>query len=121
MLSETLKRTRMYAGIPQHKLAEALCVSEATYSRKENGITPFERQEAIKAAKILDLKENVVLKYWIADKLYTLMKSDKNLVYEALQIVETNFENYENCVEIPQYNNSFSTVRDRKQRKRKNY
>ncbi len=111
----------MYSGIPQTKLASALFVSDATYSRKENGLAEFERHEALKVAKILGLNESVILKYWMADKLYKLMKQDKELVYEALKIVETNYDNYEHCIEIPRYNKSFSTLEERKQRKRKKF
>lgn len=119
MLSETFKRTRMYSGITQSTLARALFISDATYSRKENGLLGFERHEALKIAKILGLNEEVVLKYWMADKLYELMKDDKELVYEAIKIVEANYDNYKDCVEIPRYNNSYSRVIERQQRKRK--
>ena len=120
MLRETLKRTRMYSGITQHKMAQALFLSDAAYSRKENGIAPIEREEALKMAKILDINVNVILKYWLADRFYELMKDNKELAMEALQLVETNFDNYDSCIEIPSYNNSFSTLVERKQRKRKN-
>ena len=109
----------MYSGITQAKLAQALFISEATYSRKENGQMRVTRNETVKIAKILDLNENMVLKYWMADKLYDLMKDGKELVYEALKIVESNYDNYQQCVEIPGYNNSYSSLDERKQRKRK--
>ena len=109
----------MYSGISQAQLAKELYISDATYSRKENGLIPFERHEAVKLAKLLNLNERVILKYWMADKIYDLMKGDKELVYEALKIVETHYINYEDCIEVPQYNNSFSSLQERKQRKRK--
>ncbi|MBR4137232.1 MAG: helix-turn-helix transcriptional regulator [Bacteroidales bacterium] len=111
----------MYSGKTQATLAKALFISEATYSRKENGLMKFERQEALKIGKLLGIKEDVILGYWMSDKIYDLMKDDKELVYKALKIVESNFENYNDCVEIPCYNNSYSNVSDRKQRKRKKF
>ena len=53
MLNETIKRARMYSGKTQATLAKALFISEATYSRKENGLMKFERQEALKIGKLL--------------------------------------------------------------------
>lgn len=109
----------MYSGISQAQLAKELYISEASYSRKENGKIPFARHEAVKAAKILNLNERVILKYWMADKIHDLMKGDKELVYDALKIVEAHYDDYDDCIEVPQYNKSFSTLKERKQRKKK--
>lgn len=96
MLSETIRKTRMYSGITQAEMAKALFMSESKYSRKENGRMKIGRDEALKIAKILDLDESMILRYWMADKLFELMKHDKDVVYDALSIVENNFENYIN-------------------------
>lgn len=119
MLSETIRRTRMYSGITQSQMARELFISESSYSRKENGQMDFERHEALKMAKILDLNEELVMKYWMADKLYELMKTDRVIVYDALKIVEANFDNYESCIEIPKYNSSFSSLNERNLNKKK--
>lgn len=119
MLSETIKKTRMYSGITQAKMAKALFMSISQYSRKENGILKIDRHEAIKMAKLLDLNERIIIKYWMADQLYEMIKNDKDLVYDALRIVETHFDNYETCIEMPHLNNSFSSIEERRQRKRK--
>ena len=89
MLSETIKKTRMYSGISQLKMARELFISESTYSRKENGLLKIEYNEAVKIAKVLGLDEKLILRYWMADKLYELMKVDKELVKDAIRIVET--------------------------------
>lgn len=103
----------------QAKVAKKLFVSDATYSRKENGLARFERNEALRVAKILNLNEDIVLRYWTADRLYELMRYDKDVVYDALKIVETNFENYGTCVELPKINNSYSTKEERRLRRNK--
>ena len=109
----------MYSGIKQSEMAKALLMSESNYNRKENGHMAIELHEARKMAQILDLNEKSIEKYWIADRLYTLMKNDKEIVYEALKLVELNFDNYENCVELPSKNCSFSSLAERLQHRRK--
>ena len=119
MLSETIRRTRMYSGITQTAMAKELFISDSSYSRKENGLISIERDEALKIAKILNLNERLVMKYWMADKLYELMKIDPPLLYDALKIVETNFDDYQNCVVLPKKSCSFSSLKERGNRKRK--
>ena len=119
MKSQTIRKTRMYSGITQVEMAKMLFMSETKYCRKENGRAKISRQEAVKMAKILELNENAILKYWMADHLYELMKDDKELVYEALKIVESNFDNFEECVKMPSKNNSYSTLEERLKRRKK--
>lgn len=110
----------MYSGITQVKMAELLFMSEAKYNRKEKGLSRISRDEAIRIAELLELNEQSILKYWMADQLYELIKQDKDLVYEALDLVESHFENYETCVEMPSRNSSFSSLDERiKHRKKK--
>ena len=80
MLSETIKKTRMYSGITQAQMAKALFMSEAQYNRKENGQAKISLREAKKIASLLELNERVVEKFWMADRMYELMKKDKDLV-----------------------------------------
>lgn len=99
-------------------MAKELFLSESTYSRKENGLLKFERHEIIKTAKILELSERLLLRYWMADRLYELMKNDKDLVYESIKIVEAHYNDYENCVVVPDKNKSYSSLEERKIRRR---
>lgn len=109
----------MYSGISQARMANELYLSESTYSRKENGLLKIEWNEAVKIARILKLNDKLLLKYWMADRLYELMKVDKELVYEAMKIVESHYHDYDNCVIVPDRNNSFSSLEERKIRKKR--
>ena len=110
MLSETIKRTRMYSGITQAQMAKSLFLSEAQYNRKENGRAKISLNEARKLAELLDLNEKIVEKFWMADNIYELMKINKELVYDALKVVEMYYDNYESCIELPSKNCSFSNI-----------
>ncbi len=110
----------MYSGISQAKIAKEMFMSQSKYNRKENGKVKIERDEAIKLAKILDLNEKVIVRYWMADQLYELMQYDKDLVYDAFKIVEEHFGDYETFVTLPQRNSSYSSLAERlKHRKKK--
>lgn len=94
-------------------------MSESKYSRKENGKLKINRDEAVKMARILELNEKTILKYWMADKLYALMKKDKDLVYDAFRIVESHFDDYETCIEMPTKSSSYSSLEERLKHRRK--
>lgn len=109
----------MYSGIKQSTMAKSLLMSESKYNRKENGLSEIKLQEAIKMAKLLDLNEKIIEEFWLADKIYELMKLDKEQFYEAVKIVELNFDNYERCVDVPSKNCSFSSLEERLQHRKK--
>lgn len=109
----------MYSGMSQTKIAKEMFMSQSKYNRKENGKIKIERGEAIKLAKILDLNEKVILRYWMADQLHELMQYDKNLVHEAFKIVEEHFDDYDNYVTLPQRNSSYSSLAERMKRRKK--
>ncbi|MBO6057268.1 MAG: helix-turn-helix transcriptional regulator [Bacteroidales bacterium] len=109
----------MYSGIKQSTMAKSLLMSESKYNRKENGLSEIKLQEAIKMAKLLDLNEKIIEEFWLADKIYELMKLDKEQFYEAVKIVELNFDNYEHCVDVPSKNCSFSSLEERLQHRKK--
>jgi len=109
----------MYSGIKQSTMAKSLLMSESKYNRKENGLSEIKLQEAIKMAKLLDLNEKIIEEFWLADKIYELMKLDKEQFYEAVKIVELNYDNYEHCVDVPSKNCSFSSLEERLQHRKK--
>ncbi len=111
----------MYSGTTQAKMSQELFMSEAQYNRKENGQAKIELHEARKMARLLELSEDIMSRFWMADKIYELMKIDKDLFYAGLKIVEFHFDNYETCVEIPNKDCSYSSLDERlKQKRNKN-
>lgn len=80
----------------------------------------MERDEVVKIAKILKLDEKRLVTYWMADNLYEFMQYDKELVEEAIGIVRTNFDHYDHSIGMPAHGNSFSSLRERSLRRKKN-
>ncbi len=109
----------MYSGIKQAAMAKSLLMSESKYNRKENGLVKIELYEAKKMARLLELNEKIIEEYWLADKIYELMKINKEYFYEALKIVELNYDNYEHCIDIPGKSCSFSSLEERLRHRKK--
>ena len=109
----------MYSCITQKQMADLLNISLTKYQRKENGLTEIERNELQQISQILKLDEGTLLTYWMADKLYSLIKLDKELVINALRLIETHPEDYEFYVDLPIKNQSYSG-NDERMRHRKN-
>lgn len=109
----------MYSCITQKQMADLLNISLTKYQRKENGLTEIERNEVQQISQILKLDEKTLLTYWMADNLFALIKQDKELVMNALEIIETHPDDYEFCVNLPIKSQSFSGHGER-MRHRKN-
>lgn len=109
----------MYSGLTQAAMAQKLYMSESKYCRKENGTMAIKRNEAIKMAKLLNINERIVLKYWTADRIYNLMKLDRDIMYESLQMVESHFEDYETCIDMPLNRYSYSNLEKMMQHRKK--
>ena len=120
MLSEIVKLTRMYSGITQQKMATILNISVPQYNRKENGTAEIDRNELKKIAKVLDLDEDTLNIYWMADKFHALMKNDRELAKKALDFVELHYDEYETFIPLPSKSCSYSNLEERmKYRKNK--
>ena len=113
MLNETIKKARMYSCLTQEEMADLLSISKTKYLRKENGTSKLSRDEVIKIASILRLDEKQLLTYWMADSIYDIMKNDKELVKEALAVLEEHFEDYDTCVIMPHKSDSYSSINER--------
>ena len=103
----------MYACLTQEEMADLLNISKTKYLRKENGVTKIKRDEVIKISKILKLDEKKLLTFWMADNIYELMQRDKELVNDALDVLENHLEDYDTCVTMPNKSNSYSSNDER--------
>lgn len=99
----------MYSCLTQEQIADFLGISKSKYHRKENGVAKFERHEVIKIAKILKQDENQLLTYWMADNIREFIEQDKELVKNALEIVEKHIDDYDTCIITPTKSDSYSS------------
>lgn len=113
MLNETIKKARMYACLTQDEMADLLNISKAKYSRMENGVAKIERHNVIKIATILKLDVNQLLTYWMADQIHELIRQDKELVKDAMKVLEEHIDDYDTCVIMPYKSGSYSSNNER--------
>lgn len=88
IFSNELKTLRESAGIPQRKVAAALDIDTATYSKIENGLYVPRKEQVIALASYFQRKEEDLLKFWTADKIATVTNGDMELAEEAIRLVQ---------------------------------
>ncbi len=87
MLPTKLKQLRENAGLPQRKLAAALDIDTATYSKIETGKIIPSKGQIIQIANILSESESELLEIWMAEKIALIAESDIELAPAAIKLV----------------------------------
>jgi DNA-binding XRE family transcriptional regulator len=88
MLSDRLKELRKQCKLPQRKVAAALDIDTATYCKIEKGNYSPKREQVVLLASILHSKEKELLILWMADQLNEIMKTNKDIAEEAMELVK---------------------------------
>jgi len=108
----------MYAGIKQQDMASIAGISNSSYNRIENGYLKIGRSDLKRIAQILEIDENDLITYWIADSIYDFVKNDKQLAIDAINIVSSHFDDYETLVKTPENRRKEHPYPDKKKRMR---
>jgi HTH-type transcriptional regulator, competence development regulator len=87
MLGEKLKELREAKGLLQRQVAVELDVDTAYISKMENNDKPVSRNNLVKLARIFDINEKQLFTYWLADKVYDILK-DEEMGLKAIVIAE---------------------------------
>jgi transcriptional regulator with XRE-family HTH domain len=87
MIGQKLRELRESKGLVQRQIAAELEVDTAYVSKIEGNEKPVSRHHLKKLSILLDVSEDELLKHWIADKLYDVIKNE-NLGVEALQLAK---------------------------------
>ena len=86
IIANKLKDLRINKGIQQRKIAAALDIDTATYSKIENGILSLRKEHLLILSSILDCDLNELHCYWLADKIYNLVNGEDQAI-KSLKIV----------------------------------
>lgn len=86
-LLEKLKQIRVYAGLPQRKIAAVLDIDTATYSKIENGKIMPSKEQIIMIAKTLNSNESELLEMWMAARIVAIAESDIDIAPAAIKLV----------------------------------
>ena len=87
MLGEKLKEFREAKGLLQRQVAVELDVDTAYISKMENNDKPVSRNNLVKLARLFDIKEELLFTYWLADKVYDILKNEE-MGLKAIVIAE---------------------------------
>lgn len=93
LLPDKIKQLRNQAKIPQRKVAAALDIDPATYSKIENGKYVPSRDFVLQLSYFFEYDSEQFLKLWLADRLVEIAK-DENMGKEAMQLA-TDLINYD--------------------------
>ncbi len=92
---EYIRERRELLGLAQKKIAEALSVDVPMYSRYERGQRPIKEEHIPIIASKLNIDSAELRKMWIADKVYSVVSSERN----AIQILDIVVDNINNSVQ----------------------
>ena len=87
MLPIKLKQLRVASGLPQRKVAAALDIDTATYSKIETGKFIPSKEQILQIAKILSANESELLEMWMAEKIVAIAENDMDLAPAAIKLV----------------------------------
>lgn len=91
---DKLKELRTAKQLTQRQLAAELEIEAPMYNRFEKGERRMKRELVIKLANYYDMPVDELIKYWLADQVYSIL-SDENMASEALNLVAEGFTDYE--------------------------
>jgi HTH-type transcriptional regulator, competence development regulator len=91
MLGQKLKELREAKGFVQREVAAELHVDTAYISKIESNEKPLSRQHLARLAELFQVQENDLLAFWLADKVYDLLKGEP-LAAQSLDLVVKAFE-----------------------------
>lgn len=87
MFGEKLKELREANGLLQRQVAAELEVDTAYISKMESDGKPVSRNHLKKLAILFKVSEEVLLTFWLADKVYGVVK-DEEVAIKAVQLAE---------------------------------
>ena len=95
MLGEKIKELREAKGLLQRQVAVELDVDTAYISKMENNDKPVSRNNLVKLARLFDIKEEQLFAFWLADKVYDILK-DEEMGLKAIEIAEVELKTKKN-------------------------
>lgn len=94
LFAEKLRQLREEKRILQRQLASILEIDTPMYSRIERGERRAKREQIAIIAKFFDVKEEELVKLWLADRVYQIIENE-NSANDVLNIVSENIVEYE--------------------------
>ncbi|GHT32428.1 hypothetical protein AGMMS49574_15910 [Bacteroidia bacterium] len=88
LFGNKIRQLREEKQMLQRQFAAALEIDTPMYSKIERGERRAKREQVIALAKIFNVNPNEFLTLWIADRIIEAIEDEKELVGEALKVVQ---------------------------------
>ena len=86
-LGETIRKLREEKGLPLRTVSAYLDIDQAILSKIERGQRNASREQVIKLADFVKVKEDDLLVFWLSDKLVYEI-ADEEIALKALKVAE---------------------------------
>lgn len=90
LFNEKIKALRTSLGLPQRRIAAALDIDTATYSKIEKGERQARKEHVATLSRMLNFDSNALLTLWLADKLAKVATEDYEIAADALNLAAQN-------------------------------
>jgi XRE family transcriptional regulator len=90
LFAQRIKSAREESGLLQKQLASILDIDVPMYSRIERGDRQAKREQVILLSRIFHIEQDELLSLWVADKVYAVIKNEKDVADKALSIITKN-------------------------------
>lgn len=90
---EKIKELRLSKNITQRELAAQLDIAPSMYNRFEKNERRIKHELLYKLSELLDITEEELNKYWVADQIYKLLECEKN-PNDVISLVSENLNKY---------------------------
>lgn len=87
LFAQRIKAAREEKGLLQKQLASALDIDVPMYCRIERGDRQAKREQVIQLSHIFDIEQDELLSLWIADKIYSVIDGEKDIISKVLRIM----------------------------------
>ncbi len=91
--TEKIKTLREAGGLTQRQLSANLSIDVALYNRFEKGERLMKRELVCKLAEIYGQEPDELIKYWLADKVYSIL-NDENTAGQVIEMVAEDIPEY---------------------------
>lgn len=90
LFTEKIKDLRLLSQLPQRKLAAALDIDTATYSKIEKGERKARKEQVELLASVFEVDKKELLALWLADKVTDIVSDNEQIARNALSLAVEN-------------------------------
>lgn len=87
LFAQSIKTAREEKGLFQKQLASSLDIDAPMTVELNVETGTLKREQVIQLSRIFDIEQDELLSLWIANKIYSVIDGEKDIVSKALRII----------------------------------